>query len=185
MNGIEGSPMVASESFSSRIPVFAKAGKSKTLSKMASPKKGIPSPHIRIRHLDLIKPSLNKYLKSSAFSGGSCKCCHVLVADDDTFQHFFYQNLFQKSMDFEQIDIKQAEFRADLCLSGEELIDKYHLMKNCGCRKLRMVITDYYMGEKKFTGYETAKTIREAGFEGPLLLRTSEKKILCILIWRR
>ena len=79
-------------------------------------------------------------------------------------------------MDFDQFDIKQQDFKATMCSSGEELLLKLRSMQDCGCKKLRIIITDYQMGAKKLNGAQTAQKVRETGYKGPVVLRTGENK---------
>jgi len=110
----------------------------------------------------------------------SCRCPHVLVADDDPIQDFYYINLFQKTLDFDSLTIDKENLKVEVCRSGEELLDKYNQYKACVCGRQVMVITDYYMGEKNLNGVETTLALRMAGFKGPVVLRTSEsKEALC------
>lgn len=103
-----------------------------------------------------------------------CTCPHVLVADDDNFQHLYYQNLFQRSLDFSELPISRDNLRVKMCFSGEELLEELKDILQCGCSKLMLIITDYSMGNTKLDGINTASKVREAGYEGQVLLRTSE-----------
>ena len=109
------------------------------------------------------------YMKTQS---GTCNCADVLIADDDTFQHFYYQTLFQRSLGFDDntfINIK-------LCFSGEELLGNLNKEINCGCGKLRLVVLDYFMGSDNLCGVDTALQVRSLGYKGPIVLRTSETK---------
>jgi len=97
-----------------------------------------------------------------------------LVADDDYFQHLYYYGLFHKSLDLQVFE--QEDVNVQLSFSGEELLEKLEKIKACGCEKIRLVILDYQMGDDKLNGVATAKKLRETGYGGPVLLRTSEKK---------
>lgn len=63
-----------------------------------------------------------------------------------------------------------------LSFSGEELLEKLEKIKACGCEKVKLIILDYQMGDNKLNGVATAEKLRENGYKGPTLLRTSEKK---------
>jgi len=103
-------------------------------------------------------------------------CPHVLIADDDSFQHLYYQNFFQRSVDFDEMNINKDEFRIDLSYSGEELVEKFQALKGNGLEDSVLVIIDYNMGEDKLNGVNTAVKLREHGYSGHLVLRTSETK---------
>ena len=96
--------------------------------------------------------------------GDKCSCPQVMVADDDAFQHLYYRGFFTKMSYF-----------IDLSFSGEELLEKYAKIKN-GCQgcQLKLVIVDYQMGDNKMNGVEVCKKLREIGYKGALVLRTSE-----------
>jgi len=106
----------------------------------------------------------------------TCRCPQVLVADDDSFQEFYYQMLFDKSLDYEKLSLDKTDFRYQIFTSGEDLLKKYQKIKKCGCDTLTLVISDYSMGEKKLNGVETALQLRQNGFSGNIALRTSEER---------
>jgi len=176
----EASPAIAHETAISRIPDFAKkvnATINTTFTKLlSSPKQMLASAQSKFKQMDISKAPFAKYLKTPIMGNHQCKCSHILVADDDDFQLMYYQNLFQKSLDFEQIGVKKEEFRYELCSSGEELVEKFIHMQTCTCKKLRVIVTDYQMGEKKLNGFSTSLKLRELGHKGPVLLRTAENK---------
>mgnify|MGYP003578495853 CR=1 FL=1 len=60
--------------------------------------------------------------------------------------------------------------------SGEELVTYFSEICSCPCGTLTMIITDYSMGIGKMNGVETLLAIREKGFKGPIILRTSEDR---------
>ncbi len=103
-----------------------------------------------------------------------CSCPHILIADDDSFQHLYYQSLFQKSLDFEGIFVSRENLRVQLFFSGEELLQSFQRIQKCGCKELVMIITDYQMGSGKLNGVDTCTQLRSAGYKGTLFLRTSE-----------
>jgi len=110
----------------------------------------------------------------------SCRCPHILVADDDPIQDFYYANLFQKTLDFDSLGIDKENLKVEVCRSGEELLERYKKYKDCVCGKQVLVITDYYMGDKNLNGVETTLALRMAGYKGPVVLRSSEsKEVLC------
>jgi len=104
----------------------------------------------------------------------SCNCPHVLLADDDPFQAFYFESLFQKSLDFEGLSVDKKDFRFEAQKSGEELIDRYKKIISCCGQKPLLIVTDYNMGLHKLNGIETCLKIRKCGYKGPLILRTSE-----------
>jgi len=106
----------------------------------------------------------------------SCKCPHVLISDDDPFQEFYYQNLFQRSLCFDGLNIDKKDFRLKHFSSGEDLVSFFSEIASCGCSTLTMIITDYNMGIGKMNGVETVEALREKGFKNPIILRTSETK---------
>jgi len=103
-----------------------------------------------------------------------CSCPHILIADDDSFQHLYYQSLFQKSLDFEGIFVSRENLRVQLFFSGEELLESFKKIQECGCTQLVMIITDYQMGSGKLNGVDTCTRLRNTGYQGTLFLRTSE-----------
>jgi len=108
--------------------------------------------------------------------GQSCECPNVLICDDDNFQHLFYRNFFERIISLDQIGESKNNLKMESFLSGEELLLKYQKLKACKCNKLSFVITDYSMGEKNMNGVETVLAVRDAGFEGAVVLRTSETR---------
>jgi len=189
----ESSPLVTSDSTITRFPNIHKKSNdklgtpsSKILNSpkiLLSPKKLMLSPKqmlspstSAIKRMELGRNVLDKYLKppTSLFAG--CNCSHVIVADDDSFQRMYYTNLFKKSLNFDELGMKASEFKLEVCASGEELVERALPMLKCSCKKLIAVITDYSMGEKRYTGYKTAEKLRQAGCQKPILLRTSENK---------
>lgn len=143
----------------------------------------ITSPRLQTRNT-LDNPEINSlsihstlfksFENQTTHKADSCNCPHVLVADDDAFQHLYYQSLFQKSLDFDGIYISREELRVHLCFSGEELIKKFLEIKECSCNGLLLIITDYQMGPEKLDGVKTSIHLRDVGYVGPLILRTSE-----------
>jgi len=49
-------------------------------------------------------------------------------------------------------------------------------MKKHGCRQPALVITDLHMGANKLDGVETAIQLRKIGYNGPILLRSSDSR---------
>ena len=160
MSSMTNSPIVAVESQTSRVPAFQSHETRDFIRK-----NGLP----QSRAMMAYKNPFTSPPKSASVQT-ACGCPHVLVADDDMFQHFYYQKLFEGGSFSSQC----GDLKFQLCLSGEELLDKYSQIKNCGCSKLKLVITDYYMGNGKLSGVDTSIKIRRAGYRGALLLRTSE-----------
>jgi len=120
---------------------------------------------------------LNKTPSLSQFGSSSpqrrCKCPQVLIADDDSFQHFYYHTLFQKSIGSKDLS-DMEDLRLQLCYSGEELLRCLGEVQKCGCNTVMLVIIDYYMGKENLNGIETSIAVRKIGYEGFVLLRTSE-----------
>ena len=162
--------------------------------KQNSPK--VPSePHPLPIPLFHSKPSLFRYFKSQerqssfvnfnqplqiqpfTFSatniGCICTCPHVLIADDDLFQHFYYENLFQRSI---KPSDSLKDFRVKMFSSGEDLLERLRAFGPCQCGKLALVILDYSMGIDKLDGVQTAFALRRLGYKGRIILRTSEAK---------
>ena len=101
-----------------------------------------------------------------------CDCPRVLVADDDMFQHLYYQALFQ-GLSF----IKKAkELTLRICFSGEELLELLLRIIRCGCNKLLLVIIDYNMGKTRFDGVKTCFEVRKLKYSNLVILRTSERR---------
>ena len=104
-----------------------------------------------------------------------CDCSHVLLADDDRFQGFYYQTLFQQSLHFDPLSIQKKDFRFSLSICGEELLSEFkESKKNCRCKAPLLVIVDYNMGPGKMNGIETILALRKEGYKGLIILRTSE-----------
>lgn len=112
--------------------------------------------------------------KTETIISCSCQCPHVLIADDDPFQEFYYQNLFLKSMEFNGIAIEKEDFRIEICRSGEELLEKYQKINSCTCDSTMLIITDFNMGNDKLNGIETVLALRKRDYKGLIALRTSE-----------
>lgn len=105
-----------------------------------------------------------------------CRCPTVLVCDDDSFQHVFYVNFFSKMIDKKKLSKPIKDYKLSLHMSGEDLIEAFKRLKECYCPRPSLVITDYNMGSDKMSGVTTAIELRKAGYDGPILLRTSEDK---------
>jgi len=106
----------------------------------------------------------------------ACECPNIIVADDDPFQHLYYQGLLQRALKSEESPMDSQNLSMHICFSGEELIEKMDKGSKCGCDVTKIVIVDYQMGEKKLNGVETSVKVRKDGYKGHLLLRTSETK---------
>ena len=109
-----------------------------------------------------------------------CKCPYILIADDDTFQHFYYISVFKSSITSEStLDedfIPYEDQCVQTCFSGEDLLEVLREVQKCGCGKLKLVISDYLMGEDKLNGVQVCISIRKTGFSGAVILRTSESE---------
>jgi len=112
-----------------------------------------------------------------------CKCPHILVADDDAFQHFYYNSLFKsffasRGSATESQESKDAKLEnsVQVCYSGEEMLDIIANIIQCGCNKLNLVISDYSMGQDKLNGVQVCAAVRRSGYYGPVFLRTSERE---------
>jgi len=160
------SPKVPLEGLIKRLPIFN--SKRSTFSRKILSSNALP----------VHRPSKSSYSSSIGRSlGNLCSCPHVLIADDDNFQEFYYTTLFSKSIDFDALPIEKRNFRVKVVKSGEELLEEYNEMRFCcNCHSLAMVITDYDMGRYKKTGVATALELRRLGYRGPLMLRTSETR---------
>ena len=49
-------------------------------------------------------------------------------------------------------------------------------MQKCGCKKPLLVITDLYMRPQHLNGLETSTQLREVGYGGPIMVRTSQSE---------
>lgn len=74
------------------------------------------SPHIGKMSLTTLKDnkkiksseSLTKYsLPTLNLDHSKCKCANVLIADDDRFQHLYYQSFFSKSANFDSAKVSR------------------------------------------------------------------------------
>jgi len=162
----EGSPIVPSESQIYGIPVFPNNNCPLNFAMNQLPSRNLR----RITHFNFSK-SLVEVARSS-----SCRCPHVLVADDDPFQNFYYETLFQRSISWENILEQNESFRFELFTSGEALLQRFQEINACGCGKTMLAITDYNMGEKRLNGVQTVRLLRKACFTGSVVLRTSEER---------
>ena len=88
-------------------------------------------------------------------SSKKCACPHILICDDESFQHLFYANFFSHMIDYHTINIPKEELKISMHTSGEDLINNFQKMISCGCGKLKLVITDFYMGSRNMNGMET------------------------------
>jgi len=158
----EGSPIVPSESQILEIPIFP-GGASPATHQLGSRTLQRITQYSYSQALTALKPRSN------------CQCPHVLVSDDDPFQNFYYETLFQRSISWEEILDGKESFRFELFSSGEDLVKKFNKLKACKCDRPLLIITDYNMGEKKLNGLEMIKILRRAGYKGALVLRTSEE----------
>ena len=97
---------------------------------------------------------------------------HVLIADDDPFQAFYYSHLFQNSIIFDDLVIEKKDFQHTFFACGEELLTGYQKL----LEGPMFIITDYQMGAKKMNGVDTILALRKLGYKGAIILRTSEKQ---------
>ena len=160
------SPTIAYESHALEIPVFSN-NTSRFRSLKRSYSDSFPS-KVSYSH------SLFQSLRLEKVMTSDCDCPHVLIADDDPFQGFYYQTLFYKSMGCETIG--KSRLRLGVFRSGEELLEQYLKLQVCGCQSTTLIISDFQMGLDKLDGVETISTLRARGYDGPVILRTSEKK---------
>jgi len=174
---VQNSPIVASEPTISRIPSFPKSDLGNTRPLFHT--ENLP----RIKRLDsrtisslLEKSALTKSSSNPESLAGVCTCPHVLIADDDEFQHTYYKILFHQSLNYDGLPITKENIRVQLSFSGESLLDHYKGVAKCQCNNLMVVIVDYHMGDNKLNGVQVCKELRNLGFEGPLLLRTTESE---------
>jgi len=155
----DSSPNVPRETHISRIPIFFNK-KSVSVHENKS-----PFPAIQIA---------NRSLSEGSTCKKSCQCPNVLVADDDPFEKLYYQMLFKKLSDAEELQIEKKNVKIQVFNSGEALIKKYTKLSNCECGGQELIITDYNMGEENLNGIETALNLRKNGYKGIIALRTSE-----------
>jgi len=125
-----------------------------------------------------IKPSKFSNNKASEKENifQDCECPHILVADDDPFQNFYYETLFKTCIKWQEVLGTTENFRFELFPTGETLLARFDKIKSCKCGRTVLVITDYNMGLKKLNGVQTVSALRKAGFSGSVVLRTSEEK---------
>ncbi len=165
IKNIEGSLSVATESQILEIPLFLHK----------------PSPALQKYNLFTHSPpNLSETTtspKNGDFAQKDCECPNVLIADDDPFQKFYYQTLFHRSINFDDLDIEKENFAMEVFECGEDLLKSFDLLSNCPChRGCLFVILDFNMGETKMNGLETALKLREKGYEKKIVLRTSESE---------
>ena len=174
---VHNSPIVACEPTISRIPSFPKSDMGNTRQLFHSDSLS------KIKRLDsrtisslLEKTAITRSSSDPEGLASSCTCPHVLTADDDEFQHTYYKILFHQSLNYDGLSITKENVRVQLSFSGESLIENYKRMAKCQCNNLMVVIVDYHMGSNKLNGVQVCKELRSLGFEGPILLRTSESE---------
>lgn len=162
----EISPQVSHESPIFTMPVFSK---NESLLGIGKLRRNYTSP-------SLIKGT-RKFISASKTGKllPSCGCPHVLIADDDPFQEFYYEVLFQKSLKLKGLVSEKEKLNFDLYRSGESLLEKYLKVKCCDCDTHMMIIIDFNMGNEKLNGIETALSLRKHGYKGIIILRTSEE----------
>jgi len=97
---------------------------------------------------------------------------HVLIADDDPFQEFYYSHLFQNSILFDDLVVEKKDFQHTVFACGEDLLTRYQKLVEGPL----FIITDYQMGAKKMNGVDTILALRKLGYKGAIILRTSEKQ---------
>jgi len=120
-----------------------------------------------------------KSLSAPLLSKNTCPYTHILVADDDSFQHLYYKILFtSKSPIPTKLFNITKKYKVSLHFSGEELLERYSRVCQClgTCSGVKLIIVDYQMGQDKLNGVEVCKILRERGYKGRLILRTSESK---------
>lgn len=159
----ESSPIVPSESHIHSLPVFP----STTSPRSFTMREFFPRTLRRNT-----TQNFNQNYSQTSF----CQCPHVLVSDDDHFQNFYYETLFQRSISWEEILGNKEGFRFEIYTSGEDLIHRYQAIQNCSCGKTVLIITDYEMGHKRLNGIETIEQLRRRGYGGSVVLRTSEER---------
>lgn len=99
-----------------------------------------------------------------------CECPNILCCDDDHYQHMVLRK-FLKHEEASEFNEAKCKF----CFSGEDLIKIYmELRANCSCGGPRFIISDYNMGERCMDGVALILKLRELGFSGVAVLRTSE-----------
>mmetsp|Transcript_26319 Transcript_26319/g.23194 ORF Transcript_26319/g.23194 Transcript_26319/m.23194 type:complete len:218 (+) Transcript_26319:69-722(+) len=133
---------------------------------------------LQVYNLENVKSlnCLTKYSDASTSpSTPTCKCPHVMIADDDKFQHLYYQSFFSRSANFDSTKVNKNDFRFDFSFTGDELIKKYQKLRgSCVWGRPLMMILDFNMGKNAMNGILTAIKLKELGFKGPIILRTSD-----------
>ena len=160
---------IPEETLASHIPFFAH----KTLSPTQLPLKKIkPLNSATFTRTELYTPL------ADCKTPCSCDCLNVLICDDDPFQAFYYQTMFRMSMDFSDLAVEKRNFRFEVVPSGESLLKRYHKLASCNCNiaSQLLIISDFNMGQNNMNGIETVLKLRKDGFDGNIILRTSETK---------
>jgi len=106
----------------------------------------------------------------------SCECPHILAADDDPLQNFFYESLFQRSISWEETIGTKESLRFELFENGEDLLKRFEQIQQCDCGKTVLILSDHNMGLKNLNGIEVIQILRKNGFSGSAVLRTSEEE---------
>jgi len=148
----ETTPSVSPESHTHRIPIF----------------------QMNASLLGLSDSSIDNTSKDQEITKNECP--HVLIADDDPFQQFFYSQFFEKLIGLDNPTISKSDFQFKMFASGEDLLEKYQKLNFTEGNCPLLIITDYDMGENKLNGVETALLLRRQGYEGAIIIRTSEKR---------
>ena len=169
MDTLDSFRSIAAEPKITVVPVFNFNNSQKLISTRSSSSQSI-LPQVHLHAQKRTQPVHDSPLASKA----SCSCPHVLIADDDAFQHLYYQSLLTRSVNIEATLFTKRAFKFEVCFSGEELLEKLRQTRHCGCDRPALIIVDYNMGGDKLNGVQTAIKIRESGYKGPIVLRTSE-----------
>lgn len=109
-----------------------------------------------------------------------CNCPEIMCCDDEIYQHFVIKKLIEleggtpKASSITNSPPTNKTLKMTFCLSGEDLIKKYEEFKRCSCcQGPKMMISDYYMGLDQMRGVDVIMKLRELGYDGVTILRTS------------
>jgi len=117
-----------------------------------------------------------KSLSAPLLSKNKCSYTHILIADDDPFQHLYYKTLFSGKLPLHsKLFTPLPKYKISLYFSGEDLLEKFNKV-SAACSGVKLIIVDYQMGNEKLNGVEVCVRLRKMGYLGSLLLRTSETR---------
>jgi len=167
---IDNDPNIENEPNANSVAIF----KSKSLSDQLEN----TSPCDKLQKKSSSEPQLAAIQKQSSdvHEKISFEYFDVMVCDDDSFQHLYYENFFEKKVEYHNPDILKGSVKLYMSFSGSELLSKFKALLDKESKPPLLIITDMNMGENSINGIITAQKLRENGYTGPIILRSSESE---------